>query len=67
VSNTLTLNRTAGATTIVATGGVPADNGNGAIQRLYRLDSGSSFTFTAVVNSQLARPSAASPTRTCST
>jgi len=50
VANTLTLNRTAGATTIVATGGVPADNANGAIQRLYRLDSGSSFTFTAVVN-----------------
>jgi hypothetical protein len=50
VTNTLTLNRTAGATTIVSTGGVPADNGNGDIQRLYRLDSGSSFTFTAVVN-----------------
>ncbi len=31
--------------------GNPADTGNGAIQRLFHLDSGSSFTFTAVINS----------------
>ena len=42
--------RTGGATTLVATGGNPADTGNGAIQRLFNLDSGSSFTFTAVIN-----------------
>src|SRR5262249_8370546 len=52
VTSTLTLSKTGGGTvTVVSTGGTsPADNGNGAIQRLFRLDSGSSFTFTAVVN-----------------
>ncbi len=51
VTNALVLTRTGGATTLVATGGNPADTGNGAIQRLFHLDSGSSFTFTAVINS----------------
>ena len=45
VPQTLNITRTAGTATVVATGGIPASNGNGAIERLFRLDSGSAFTF----------------------
>ncbi len=45
VPQTLNITRTAGTATVVATGGTPASNANGAIERLFRLDSGSSFTF----------------------
>ncbi len=45
VSNTLTITRSSGSATIVSTGGNPASNGNGAIERLFKLNSGSTFTF----------------------
>ena len=51
VSNQLIITRTIGTASIVATGGTPASNSNGAIERLFRLDSGSSFTFTVQVRS----------------
>ena len=50
VTNTLVLTRTVGTASVVSTGGTPADNANGQIQRLFRLTSGTSFTFTAVLN-----------------
>ena len=50
VTSTLILSSTAGSTSVVATGGTPADNGNGQIQRLFKLTSGTNFTFTALIN-----------------
>ena len=50
VTSTLVLTRTAGTASVVATGGTPADTANGQIQRLFKLTSGSSFTFTAVLS-----------------
>jgi hypothetical protein len=50
-TNTLTITRTAGSATVVSTGGTPASNGNGAIERLFRLTSGSSFTFDVDITS----------------
>jgi hypothetical protein len=48
VTNRLILSLTAGSGTVVATGGTPANSGtNGDIQALFKLTSGSSFTFTA--------------------
>jgi len=51
VSNEMIITRTGGSATVVATGGVPANNANGQIERLFRLDSGGSFTFTVQVRS----------------
>ena len=45
VSTTLTIALSSGSASVVNTGGNPASNGNGAIERLFRLTSGSSFTF----------------------
>ena len=45
VSSTLSLALSSGSATVVSTGGTPASNGNGQIERLFRLTSGSSFTF----------------------
>ena len=39
VNTTVTLALSSGSATVVATGGTPADNGNGAIQRLFRITS----------------------------
>ena len=50
-TNTLTITRSAGTASIVSTGGTPASNGNGAIERLFRLTSGSSFTFEIDITS----------------
>ena len=44
VSNQLVLTLTSGSATVVSTGGTPADNGNGAIQRLFKITGGTSFT-----------------------
>lgn len=54
VSNQMIITRTAGSATVVPTGGVPANNANGQIERLFRLDGGSSFTFTVQVRSSTA-------------
>src|SRR6185369_7131337 len=50
VSNTLILTLTGGSASVVDTGGNPAGNGNGAITKLFKLNSGTGFTFTAVIN-----------------
>ncbi|MBX3025714.1 hypothetical protein KF840_12475 [bacterium] len=44
VNNRLVLTLTGGSGTVVSTGGNPADNANGDIQRLFQITSGSSFT-----------------------
>jgi hypothetical protein len=44
VSNTLTLTRSAGTGSVVATGGTPANNSNGDIGHLFKITSGSTFT-----------------------
>jgi hypothetical protein len=51
VSNTLVLTLTGGSASVVDTSGNPAGNGNGAITKLFKLNSGTGFTFTAVISS----------------
>ncbi len=45
VNSTLSVALASGSATVVSTGGNPATNANGAIERVFRLTSGSSFTF----------------------
>jgi hypothetical protein len=49
VSNRLVLTLTGGSASVVSAGGNPADGGNGDIQRLFQITSGSSFTVRADV------------------
>ena len=44
VTNTLTLTRTAGTGTVVATGGTPASNSNGDIANLFKITAAGTFT-----------------------
>jgi len=48
-STRLTVTRTAGTASIVSTGGNPANNGNSDISSLFKLTSGSSYTFSVLV------------------
>ena len=60
VSNTLVLTLTGGSASVVDTSGNPAGNGNGAITKLFKLNSGTGFTFTAVISA-----SSSGVVRTC--
>lgn len=51
VSNRLILTLTSGSASVVATGGSPANNGNGDIGYLFRINSGTSFSIRVDVHS----------------
>ena len=51
VSNTLTIALSSGSASVVATAGNPASNGNGAIERVFKLNSGSTFNFDVDITS----------------
>jgi hypothetical protein len=50
VTNRLVLTLTAGSASIVATGGTPVNNGNGDIERVFQITSGTSFTIRVDVD-----------------
>jgi hypothetical protein len=50
VTNRLTLTLTSGSATVVPTGGIPANNTRGDIERLFRITSGSSFSIRVDVD-----------------
>jgi len=71
VSNKLVLTLTAGAASVVATGGTPVNNGNGDIERLFKINSGTTFSVRADVRASnpffaegLACPAVYDPTQT---
>jgi hypothetical protein len=51
VSNTLLVALSSGSASVVSTGGTPSSNGNGAIERVFKLNSGSTFDFNVDVTS----------------
>jgi hypothetical protein len=49
VNNSLVLTLTAGSATVVSSGGIPGNNGNGDIAQLFQINSGSTFSIRADV------------------